>query len=298
MDKGAVVVTGASSGIGRACALALDRAGFSVFAGVRRAEDAAALRKDASSRLAPVILDVTEAASIASAVTFLEQALGENGLAGLVNNAGIGLLGPLEYLPADDLRRQFEINVFGQIAVTQALLPLLRQGRGRIINMGSVGARFALPFGGPLCASKSAFASLTDSLRLELSPWGIPVCLIEPGSIATPAAGKVRGQSKAMLEHLPTQGRERYGAFVRGFVERAMRREQKGSPPDAVAKVVVGALTAKKPKARYAAGADARLILMLARWLPVPMLDTLRLTLFGLPVRFGALAATPGAGDT
>jgi len=294
MNKGAVVITGASSGIGRACALALDRAGFLVFAGVRRAEDAASLQGDASSRLAPILLDVTDETSLASAVFTVREALGGNGLTGLVNNAGVGLLGPLECLPLDDIRRQFEINVFGQIAVTQAFLPLLRTAGGRIINMGSVGGRFALPFGGPLCASKSAFASLTDSLRLELCPWGIHACLIEPASIATPAVDKVGAQSESMLENLSPQGRERYGALVRGFVKRAVRREQKGSPPEAVAKVVVDALTAKKPKARYPVGADARLILTLAHWLPEPMLDRVRLRLFGLPTQFGVLAATPG----
>lgn len=294
MDKGAVVVTGASSGIGRACALALDRAGFLVFAGVRRAEEGALLRQAASSRLTPMLLDVTDEASLASAAHTVTEAWGENGLMGLVNNAGVGLLGPLEYLPLGEIRRHFEVNVFGQLAVTQAFLPLLRKARGRIVNMGSVGGRFALPFGGPLCASKSAFASLTDSLRLELSPWGIRVCLIEPASIATPAVGKVGSQTEAMLEHLPPQGLERYGPLFRAFAARAMRREQRGSSPEAVADVVVEALTARRPKARYPAGADARLILTLAHWLPVPMLDQVRLHLFGLPARFGALAAKEG----
>ena len=297
MGKVGVVVTGASSGIGRACALALDNSGFLVFAGVRKAEDAVLLRQAGSPRLTPIILDVTDAASIVLAVTAVTELLGNDSLTGLVNNAGVGLFGPLEYLSLDDMRQQFEINVFGQMAVTQAFLPLLRLAQGRIINMGSVGGRFALPFGGPLCASKSAFASLTESLRLELSPWGIRVCLIEPASIATPAVDKIGLQSEAMLEHLPPQGREHYGALVRGFVKRAMRREQKGSPPEAVAKVVVDALTAKKPKARYAVGADARLILTLTQWLPVPMLDKVRLRLFGMPARFGALAGTQDKDD-
>src|SRR6266568_4897165 len=162
---GSVVVTGASTGIGEACALRLDRRGFRVFAGVRREVDGGALKQKASSRLTPILLDVTDASSIKSAAAAVVAALGEEGLSGLVNNAGIAIAGPLEFLPIDELRRQFEVNVIGQIAVTQAFLPLLRKGHGRIVNMGSIAGKSALPFTGPYCASKFALEALTDSLR-------------------------------------------------------------------------------------------------------------------------------------
>ena len=158
-ECGAVLVTGTSSGIGRATARVLVEAGFRVFASVRKPEDGAALQRELGERLRPVRMDVIDPGSIQSAVTEIEREVGEAGLAGLVNNAGIGLSGPLELLPLDELRKQFEVNVLGQIAVTQLFLPLLRRRRGRIVNIGSVGDRLSIPFGSALCGSKSAFAS-------------------------------------------------------------------------------------------------------------------------------------------
>src|SRR5258708_33287478 len=181
-----VVATGASTGIGEACALRLDRRGFHVFAGVRREVDGGALKQKASGRLTPILLDVTDASSIKSAAAAVAASLDEEGLSGLVNNAGIAIAGPLEFLPIDELRRQFEVNVIGQIAVTQAFLPLLRKGHGRIVNMGSISGRLAFPLLGPYAASKFALRALTTALRMELRPWGIPVSIIEPSGIATP----------------------------------------------------------------------------------------------------------------
>ena len=175
---GAVVVTGASSGIGRACALHLAALGLQVFAGVRRAEDGAALQAASSARLTPMLLDVADETSIRAATDTITAAVGEAGLAGLVNNAGIGVAGPLEFLPLAEFRTQLEVNVTGQLAVTQALLPLLRQGRGRIVNMGSIGGRIAAPFVGPYSASKFALEALTDALRMELRPWGLHVAIV------------------------------------------------------------------------------------------------------------------------
>ncbi len=247
----AVLVTGASTGIGRACALTLDRAGFRVFAGVRKDADAAALRTAASARLTPVFLDIADAASVAGAARQVGDAVGAAGLAGLVNNAGIGVAGPVEYLPLDDLRRQFEVNVFGQVAVTQACLPLLRRARGRIVNIGSVGDRLTIPFGGALCGSKSALASLTDALRLELRPWGLRVCLIEPASIHTPAVDKTLADVEGRIRALPPEGAARYAALLRTFTARAVRRERDGSAPEVVAAAVRHALTAARPRTRY-----------------------------------------------
>ena len=178
-----VVITGASTGIGAACALHLDQWGWRVFAGVRKQGDAEALRAQGSARLTPVSLDVTDTVSISTAASAVAGAVGAAGLAGLVNNAGIVVPGPIELLPLSDLRRQLEINVVGQVAVTQAFLPLIRAGRGRIVNMGSIAGRMATPFTGAYGASKFALEALTDALRLELQPWGISVSIIEPGAV-------------------------------------------------------------------------------------------------------------------
>ncbi len=196
----------------------------------------------------------------------------------------------MEYLPLDDLHYQFEVNVFGQIAMVQACLPLVRRGHGRIVNLGSVGDRITIPFGGALCSSKSAFASLNDALRLELHPWGIHVCLIEPGSIATPAVDKVLGDSERILRRLPPEGARRYANMFRTFTRRALARERQGNSPDVVAAVVLQALTAPTPRTRYPVGKDSRILTLLPRLLPDRSLDHLRLRLFGMPTDFGALA--------
>ena len=174
----------------------LDTQGFRVFAGVRLAPAGQELKRRASDRLTPVILDVTQADSIRTAAEAIGQAVGSDGLAGLVNNAGIVVAGPLELLPIEELRRQFEVNVIGNVAVTQALLPLLRQGRGRIVNMGSLNGVMAPPYFGPYSASKFALEALSDCLRVELRKWGISVSLIEPGSVKTPIWEKSRDSAE------------------------------------------------------------------------------------------------------
>ena len=187
-----VVVTGASSGIGRATALRLVGAGDHVFAGVREPADGEALRRAAvRGRLTPLLLDVTDAGQIAAAAATVDGHAGNAGLDGLVDNAGIGTAWPLELVPLDLFRRQLEVNLVGQLAVTQAFLPLLRRARGRLIVIGSIGDRITMPFAGPLTASKHAVASVADALRQELAPWGIRVVLIEPASIRTGAVGKL-----------------------------------------------------------------------------------------------------------
>lgn len=275
-----IVITGASSGIGRASALRLARAGFRVYAGVRKDTDAQSLRAEHPA-LVPIAIDVADAASITAAKHRLEGEL--EGLDGLVNNAGVGLTAPMEHVPLDELRRQFEIDVFGQVAVTQALLPLIRRARGRIVNMGSVGGHITMPFGGVLCGCKSALRAMNDALRLELRPFGIHVCLIEPGSIRTPAADKTLGNVDRAIAALPPDGREHYAAMLREFTRRAYEREQHGSPPEVVARAVQHALTASKPRIRYPVGRDARILVTMPRLLPDRWLDRIRVRLFGMP---------------
>jgi len=254
-----VVVTGASSGIGEACALRLDKLGFRVFAGVRQEEDGTALQSRASDRLTPILLDVTDITSITVAVDTVTTAVGETGLTGLVNNAGIVVAGPLEFLPITEIRKQFEVNIIGQITVTQAFLPLLRQGKGRIVNIGSLGGRIAMPFIGPYNASKFAMEAFTDSLRLELRPWNIHVSIIEPNFIATPIWEKSKATADDILRNLPQQVDHLYGTVIATVRDSYSKVGKKGTPADEVAKTIVHALTVTRPKTRYVVGKGARI---------------------------------------
>ncbi len=244
----AVLITGASSGIGAACALHLDQLGWHVFASVRTRQDADALQQKASNRLTPLFLDVTDAGSIMAAVETITAAIGEAGLAGLVNNAGIVVVGPLECLPASELQAQFAVNVLGLTAVTQAFLPLLRQGQGRIVNIGSLAGKLAFPLWGPYAASKFAVEALTDALRMELLPWHLMVSLVEPFVIATPLWKKIAQRAR---ENSTPEMQRLYGPLLTYVDDSMPRTGQSGLPADNVAKTVVHALTARTPKTRY-----------------------------------------------
>jgi NAD(P)-dependent dehydrogenase (short-subunit alcohol dehydrogenase family) len=251
----------------------MDSLGYRVFAGVRRAEDGDALRAVTSPRLTPVHIDVTDAGSIASARETVGQQLADSGLQGLVNNAGIGVGGPLEFVDIDELRRQFEVNVFGQVAVTQAFLPLIRRARGRIVNVGSIGGRLASPFIGPYSASKFAMEAITDALRFELRPWGIDVAIVEPGSIATDIWDKARTTAEDVEKNFSAEARDKYSHVIpalRAFIDDA---EKRAIPPERVADAVQHALTAKRPKTRYLVGTDARLQAVLATVAPDRVVD-------------------------
>ncbi|MEE8346178.1 MAG: SDR family oxidoreductase [Dehalococcoidia bacterium] len=280
---GAVVITGASTGIGEACALRVDQLGFAVFAGVRKEADGESLQQKASDRLTPVFIDVTDHASIASAADIVAGAVGDSGLAGLVNNAGINIPGALEFFPIADLRRQLEVNVIGQIAVTQAFLPLLRKGRGRIINIGSMNGKLAAPFVGPYCASKFAMEALTDSLRVELRPWRISVSMVEPGFIATPIWNKSQATENEIFKGLPQEGHDLYAPALAAMREMFDGATRNATPPGAVAKAVAHALTARTPKTRYVVGRNARRVTALARLVPDRIRDWLVMRELGLP---------------
>lgn len=290
MDPGerAIVVTGASSGMGEACALRLAKAGFAVFAAVRKDRDARALIARGAPRLHPLILDVTDEQAIARAVRTVRDAVGSSGLAGLVNDAGVAVTGPMELVPLPELRRQFEVNVVGQVAIIQAFLPLIRAARGRIINVGSVGARFALPFGGPLNSSKAALESINDSLRMELRPWGIHVVLVSPGSIRTAAEGKLLADSEAALCAYGDEGKARYAEAYRSFVQSLLALESHGVGPEVMAEVVHRALVARTPRRRYPVGPKSRLLPFLFGALPAALADRLRMNLFHVYRPFGS----------
>ena len=268
----AVLVTGASSGIGRAAALALAAAGYRVFAGVRRQEDGEALARVAAGRLSPIYLDVIRPEAVAEAAAYLDRELGEAGLFGLINNAGVIVAAPLEFVPLEDVREQFEVNVTGALAVTQAMLPLLRRACGRIVNIGSVSGSFSTPFTGPYNASKFALRAMSDALRLELAPWGIDVSIIEPGTVRTPMWQRSLRRIQALERRLPARATALYGpvfARMRQFIEGA-----RGVPPENVATAIKAVLRARRPRAYYSVGVDAKLRLALER-LPTRLRDFL-----------------------
>ncbi len=279
----AVVITGASTGIGAACAIHLDRLGFRVFAGVRKPEDGLALQKNSSDRLVPIALDVTDASTIHKAHLLVSELTRKDGLYGLINNAGIAVVGPLEAVPIADLRRQLDVNVIGQVAVTQIFLPLVRQARGRIINMGSIAGLSTMPLMGPYSASKFALEAITDALRLEVQQWGIHVSIIEPGAIATPIWNKSALEATQREATIGDHLRSLYEpmiAAVRKIVEEASKRAVSS---DTVAKVVEAALTEPTPKTRYLVGRDAKLRALMAKLLPDRASDRLLSWILKLP---------------
>jgi NAD(P)-dependent dehydrogenase (short-subunit alcohol dehydrogenase family) len=266
-----VVVSGASRGIGRACALELVRRGFHVFAGVRSQEDGRALAAEAGPAVTPLPLDVTNADDIAQAAVTVRGAVGARGLWGLVNNAGIVVAGPLEFLPADALRSQFDVNVFGVLALTRAFLPLLRPARGRIVNVSSVNGRLAAPFSGGYAGSKFALEALSDALRLELAPSGVAVVVVQPGAIATPIWDTSRQRALTLLERYPAEAWAYYGKVLERL--RDIRVPPRAAPAARVAAVVAKALETRRPRTRYHVGWDARAGVLLARLLPGRALD-------------------------
>jgi NAD(P)-dependent dehydrogenase (short-subunit alcohol dehydrogenase family) len=259
MAGGTIVVTGASTGIGEAAARALAAAGFEVYAGVRNEQDAERL---SSAGLRTARIDVTDSDTIAAAAEEIGAAVGDAGVAGLVNNAGIAVSGPVEYVPLDEWRRQLEVNLIGQIAMIQRFLPLIRSARGRIVNVSSIGGRIALPLAGPYAASKFALEAVSDSLRRELRGQGIEVSLIEPGGVKTPIWEKGLATADDIEAEMPPEAHSLYGHIVD-----AMRRQvdeirtDSGMDPSEVADKIVHALTAERPRTRYLIGRDAR-----ARW--------------------------------
>jgi NAD(P)-dependent dehydrogenase (short-subunit alcohol dehydrogenase family) len=286
------LITGASSGIGRATALRLAAAGQHVYAGIRREADGDQLvLAAAGGELTPLLLDVTGASQIAGAAAVI-GGHAQAGLDGLVNNAGYGLACPTELVPLDAFRRQLDVNVTGQLAVTQAMLPLLRRVAGRIVIISTIGVRFNPPFAGPLDAAKAALTALADSLRQELVPWGIRVLLVEPASVNSGAAGKVSRDAAAAMAAASPEGRALYQATFANMLEVMNHRERSGSPPDVAAVTITRALTARHPRTVYLTGKDSRRLALLSM-LPTRVLDAAKRRVFGLPAPGSLAAAQP-----
>lgn len=268
-----VLVTGASTGIGRATALHLDAAGWRVFAGVRKEDDAAALGEAGSQRLVPLMLDVTDLDQIAAAAERIDGDVGEGGLHGLVNNAGIAVPGPLETLPIDDFKRQIEVNLTAHLAVTQEMLPAVRSARGRIVFITSIGGRMAFPMFGAYHAAKFGLEAVGDVFRQELRPWGIKVAIVEPGSIATPIWDRGDEEVDAIAERARDGHADLYGKAMVSYREVARKTGERGIPPEKVAAKIEHALTARRPRTRYLVGADAHGQALVAKLLPDRLLD-------------------------
>jgi NAD(P)-dependent dehydrogenase (short-subunit alcohol dehydrogenase family) len=269
MGSGTVLVTGASTGIGEATVLRLKALGFDAVGAVRKDEDAERLE---GRGVRTVRIDVTDAGQIAAA----RDELGERPLAGLVNNAGIAVAAPLEFLPMDRLRQQLEINLIGQAAVTQAFLPALRRARGRIVMVSSIGGRVGLPLVSAYNASKFGLEGLSDSLRRELASQGVDVILIEPGGVKTPIWKKGERLADEMLEEVPPEAERLYGRMIEALRRQTANIEQvRGIEPSEVAEVIGEALTASRPRARYLVGGDAKLRARMAAVLPDRVMDRL-----------------------
>jgi NAD(P)-dependent dehydrogenase (short-subunit alcohol dehydrogenase family) len=266
--SGAVVVTGASTGIGRATALLLDKKGYRVFAGVRKQDDAKDLKEAGSERLTTITIDVTKKRSITASRQRVQKAVEKEGLAGLVNNAGVGGGGPIEFMSVDSFRTTIEVNLVGQLAVTQAFLPLVRQGKGTVVFLASIGGRIASPFLSPYNASKFAIEALAESLRAEVQPWDIDVAVVEPGSIDTKIWEKGGDQVEETQAALPADAKRLYGKQMRRFGELMQETASRGIPADKVARVIHKAIRSPKPKHRYLVGTDAKVAARLKGNLP------------------------------
>ncbi len=277
-----VLVTGASTGIGAACALRLARNGWTVFGGVRNAAAGEALQSQAPGHVIPLMLDVTDEQQVRAAQAQIAETVNETGLQGLVNNAGIAVAGVLEFLDMDAIRRQFDVNLFGLIDLTQCVLPLLRSGRGRIVNMGSSSGFFAAPILGAYSASKHALEAVSDTLRLELHGAGIHVAIVEPGAIATPIWEKSGQEAEQLAEKLPQEAHALYAPLTDAIRNETATIVGKAIPPERVASAVEHALIAAKPKTRYCVGTDAHVQRFLARWLPDRLRDALLRRKLGL----------------
>ncbi|PIQ27955.1 short-chain dehydrogenase/reductase [bacterium (Candidatus Blackallbacteria) CG17_big_fil_post_rev_8_21_14_2_50_48_46] len=266
----AVLITGASTGIGAACALHLADRGYRVYAGYRD------LPAQSEARILPVRLDVTQTQDWQAVVEKIASENPESGLFALVNNAGIGLGGPIEYLPLEKFRQQFEVNFFAVIQGIQICLPLLRQGSpGKIVNISSVNGQIITPFLSPYCSSKFALEALTESLRHELAPWKIDCSLIQPGMVQTPIFIKSQHLFSELKNQIPEQGLKDYSEVFAAFEDLLGRISGKGIPPLAVAETLLKILNSPHPRLRYPVGKDAKIGLFLRKVLPDTLFESL-----------------------
>jgi NAD(P)-dependent dehydrogenase (short-subunit alcohol dehydrogenase family) len=268
---GAVVVTGASTGIGEAIAQHLASLGYRVLAGVRNADDFERLRA-AGGGIEPVMLDITNEEHVEALVAFVDRTE-PGGLHGLVNNAGVGAVGPIEILSREQWRAVMDVNVLGTVAVTSALIPSLLRARGRVVNIGSGGGRVAFPLFGPYAASKFAIEGFTDVLRREVGPHGVKVVCVQPGVVATPIYDKSLSESYERTDNLNPGQSVRYRRLLDSAHSSAEDARENAAPPSVVAPAVAKALGSRFPRTRYVVGWDSRTAVICARILPDRVID-------------------------
>jgi NAD(P)-dependent dehydrogenase (short-subunit alcohol dehydrogenase family) len=273
-----VLISGASRGIGRATTLRLARAGWTVYATVRQAADGEELVAEAGELVRPLQLDVTSDEQIAA----LGEALPER-LDALVNNAGIVVSGPLETLSAADMREQFEVNVVGAVALTNLVLPRLRKSRGRIVFVSSLSGKVSTPMTGAYNASKFAIEAIADAWRLELRSWGVKVVLVEPAMTDTDLWRDAPETLEAEAAEMSAEHRDLYGEHLEGMRKVIPRIQKMAKPVDGVAATIERALTATRPRARYAVGTDVKVQAALSSVAPTRVMDAVNGRLTGMP---------------
>lgn len=267
-----IVVTGTSTGIGNATAKELASHGFYVLAGVRRDSDADAVR---GVNIEPVMLDITNEMHIANLVKRIKDDPEKRPLRALVNNAAIEINAPLEVLPLSEWKRQFDVNVFGQVAMIQALLPALFQSRGTIVNISSIGGKAAMAGYGPYASTKFALEGLSDALRRELEPFGVKVVVVEPGGVVSPMSAQVRVKAEKITNEMTPEHRSRYGGLMHAMVSLAEAYIKNAVPAEKAGQIIAETITSKRPRTRYTIGRDAAMVRFMNWILPDRMLDKL-----------------------
>lgn len=262
-ENRAVLITGTSTGIGRAAALHLDRLGFRVFASMRKEIDCESLSKEASQRLTPILMDVTDKTAITRARDEVARVVGRDGLWGLVNNAGISFRAPIEFAPLDEFRKLYDTNVFGLLTVTQAFLPLVRLAGGRIINVSSIATSMITTFHGPYTSSKLAVNGITNTLRLELKPFDIQVSLILFGGVSTAIWERVKRNTAEVTSHLPSEFTELYADRQSKALGYFFTKGEAGISPAVATQPIIHALTARRARNTYFIGSGSKLFNLL-----------------------------------
>lgn len=268
-----VLITGSSTGVGAACVARLAASGWTVLAGVRRAEDGDRLVANVAGHVRPLLLDVTDASTVEQAASTVKAVCGERGLRGLVNNAGVPLIGPVELVSVEQWREHLEVNLLGAVAMTRAVFEHVRTAGGRLVYIGSQLGRIALPGSATYAAGKHGLEALTEALRHELAGTSMRVALIEPGQIKTPLLAKSSGDVERLAEQLQAIDRAEYRHLVPAARAYLRGGGTLGMTPDRVARQVEHALSAARPKRRYLIGLDARLLAGLVTRLPDPLRD-------------------------
>jgi NAD(P)-dependent dehydrogenase (short-subunit alcohol dehydrogenase family) len=283
-----IMITGASSGVGLSCALMFSNLGYDVLACVQNEDERQVLEKHAKFPVHVLIIELRDQNTILAASKETERVVGSRGLTCLVNCAAMLHCGPMEYFSRDKWVEQYDVNLFGTIELTRAMLPYIRRGKGRIITIGAVGGGVMLPFFGAIASSKIALEAVNDGFRRELSPWGIHVIMIDPGGIDTPANDKMRESAREYLENLSPAGKQRYGEPMEKFTRWADKMHKRSLKPEQVAGVVIKAFRAKHPKTRYRIGWDSHGMALLRWLLPDRLFDKVILKVAFLPMKFGA----------